>query len=140
MNNKKETTKEAAPLLTQLGIFGVILFVSSLISALFPANFPVPTPVIGLVILYLLLTFKIIKPEQVEKVGSFFIGILGFLFVPSGIQLAASLDIMKHSGVKLVIMIIISTVVMLVSVALVATFLIWARNKIFGKKEDLDKE
>ncbi|CAM2786471.1 CidA/LrgA family protein [Fructilactobacillus fructivorans] len=140
MNNKKETTKKAAPLLTQLGIFGVILFVSSLISALFPANFPVPTPVIGLVILYLLLTFKIIKPEQVEKVGSFFIGILGFLFVPSGIQLAASLDIMKHSGVKLVIMIIISTVVMLVSVALVATFLIWARNKIFGKKEDLDKE
>lgn len=90
MNNKKETTKKAAPLLTQLGIFGVILFVSSLISALFPANFPVPTPVIGLVILYLLLTFKIIKPEQVEKVGSFFIGILGFLFVPSGIQLAAS--------------------------------------------------
>lgn len=44
---------------------------------------------------------------------------------------------MKQSGVQLVIMIIISTVVMLVSVALVATFLIWLRNKIFGKKDEL---
>ncbi|ANZ58469.1 murein hydrolase regulator LrgA [Fructilactobacillus lindneri] len=137
MENKSKPKKSETSIIVQMGIFAVILFVSYLISSLFPKNFPVPAPVVGLIILYLLLTFKIIKPEQIEKLSNFLIGILAFLFVPSGIQLAASLDIMKQSGVQLVIMIIISTVVMLVSVALVATFLIWLRNKIFGKKDEL---
>lgn len=137
MENKPKSKKSETSIIVQMGIFAVILFISYLISALFPKNFPVPAPVVGLIILYLLLTFKIIKPEQIEKLSNFLIGILAFLFVPSGIQLAASLDIMKHSGVQLVIMIIISTVVMLVSVALVATFLIWLRNIVFGKKDEL---
>ncbi|USS87811.1 CidA/LrgA family protein [Fructilactobacillus hinvesii] len=125
----------AAPIMVQMGIYAVVLFVSYIISALFPKNFPVPAPVVGLIILYLLLTFHIIKPLHVEKVGNFLISILAFLFVPSGIQLAADLDIMKHSGLQMVIMILISTVVMLVSVALVATALIWLRKLLFSGKE-----
>ncbi|USS84948.1 CidA/LrgA family protein [Fructilactobacillus myrtifloralis] len=128
-------SQPAAPILVQMGIYAVILFVSYLISALFPANFPVPAPVIGLILLYLLLTFRLIKPVHVEKVGNFLISILAFLFVPSGIQLAADLNIMKHSGLQMIVMIIISTVVMLVSVALVATALIWLRQRLFPGKE-----
>ncbi|USS86970.1 CidA/LrgA family protein [Fructilactobacillus cliffordii] len=134
VKNTQDTTK-AAPILVQMGIYAVILFVSYIISSLFPKNFPVPASVVGLVILYLLLTFHVIKPLHVEKVGNFLISILAFLFVPSGIQLAADLDIMKKSGLQMVVMIFISTVVMLISVALVATVLIWLRNRFFPVKE-----
>lgn len=75
----KSTKPKKAPILVQIGIFSTILFVSSLISALFPKSFPVPTPVVGLVILYLLLTFKIIKLEWVDSFGSFLISIIAFL-------------------------------------------------------------
>lgn len=119
---KKET--KSAPILVQLGIFATILFVASLLSSLFPKNFPVPTPVIGLVILYLLLTFKVIKLEWVDNLASYLISIISFLFVPSGISIAGSLAMMQKSGVQIIIVVIISTIIMLVVVTYVAKFVL----------------
>lgn len=62
-----EVEHEPAPILQQMAIFATVLFVSSLISPLFPKSFPVPTPVIGLVLMYVLLASHIIKLYQVEK-------------------------------------------------------------------------
>lgn len=120
-----------APILIQMGIFAAILFVSGLISPLFPKNFPVPTPVLGLIILYLLLTTKIVKLEQVDKFATFLIGFIAFLFVPSGVQLTASLDIMKAQGVQLVSAIIIATIILLVVVAYTTSFFIWVKKTVF---------
>lgn len=123
--------KKDAPILVQMGIFAAVLFVSSLISPLFPPTFPVPVPVIGLVLLYLLLTFHIVKVEWVDKFATFMISLIAFLFVPSGIQLTASLNIMKAQGLQIIIAIIISTVVLLVVVAYTTSFFIWIRKTVF---------
>lgn len=58
-----QTDKKSAPILFQMMIYAVILFVAQLISQTLPPAFPIPTPVIGLVLLYLLLTCRIIKIE-----------------------------------------------------------------------------
>ncbi len=125
------TEKKDAPILIQMGIFAGVLFVSSLISPLFPASFPVPVPVIGLVLLYLLLTLHIVKVEWVEKFANFMISMIAFLFVPSGIQLTASLDIMKSQGIQIIVAIVISTVILLVVVAYTTSFFIWIRKTVF---------
>lgn len=131
---KKPETKEA-PILVQIGIFAAVLFVSSLISPLFPKSFPVPTPVIGLIILYFLLTLHIVKVEWVDKFGTFMIGFIAFLFVPSGIQLTASLDILAGlNGVKLIIAIILATVILLVVVAYTTSFIFWIDKKVFHRE------
>lgn len=132
---KKETPKKDAPVLIQIGIMFLVLFVSSVLSALMPASFPVPTPVWGLVILYLLLTFKIIKVEQVERVSTFFISILGFLFVPSGIQLYQNIDIIQKDGLRLIIVIVLSTIILLVVVAYTARLLIAIRKRLVKGNE-----
>ena len=80
-NTTQAETKDA-PILIQMGIFAAVLFVSSLISAWLVAvapKFPVPTPVLGLIILYLLLTFHIVKVEWVDKFATFMIGMIAFL-------------------------------------------------------------
>ncbi|WP_010078027.1 CidA/LrgA family protein [Liquorilactobacillus mali] len=125
MNSKKN----GAPILLQMGIYSAILFVSNIISSLFPASTPVPTPVIGLIILYSLLTFKIIKIEWVESLGAFLISIIGFLFVPSGISLAANLDIMKTAGVQLVLVVFFSTIILLVVTAYTTRFFIFLHTR-----------
>nr|WP_125640757.1 CidA/LrgA family protein [Levilactobacillus tangyuanensis] len=132
--------KPASPILIQMGIFAAILFVSSLISPLFPASFPVPTPVIGLVILYALLASHIVKLRNVEKFGDFMISLIAFLFVPSGIQLAASLDILKTQGVQIVVVVLIATIVLLVVVAYTAAFLIRIRKNVFHRNVDVDDD
>ncbi|MCH4124060.1 MAG: CidA/LrgA family protein [Levilactobacillus sp.] len=138
---KTETAKEeqASPILIQMGIFAAILFVSSLISPLFPATFPVPTPVIGLVILYILLATHIVKLRNVEKFGDFMISLIAFLFVPSGIQLAASLDILKAQGVQLVVVILIATIVLLVVVAYTTAGFIWLRKNVFHRDVNVEE-
>lgn len=126
---KKEKKKEA-PILVQMGIFAAILFVSQLISDLFPKSFVVPTPLIGMILLYVLLATHIVKLEQVEKFGDFMIGLIAFLFVPSGIQLAGSLGLMKQEGIQDVAVIILATIILLVVITCVGAAFIAIHHKL----------
>lgn len=134
--DKKDKKPEASNIYVQMGIFAAILFVSQLISDLFPKSFVVPTPLIGMVLLYILLATHIVKLHQVEKFGDFMIGLIAFLFVPSGIQLAAHLDIMRREGVQDVIVIIISTIILLVVIAYIGALVMGIHHKITGNKEE----
>lgn len=138
---KSETpTEKPAPILVQMSIFAVILFVSSLISPLFPASLPVPTPVIGIVILYTLLATHILKLRHVEKFADFMISLIAFLFVPAGVQLAANLDILKTQGIQITIVVLIATIVMLVLVSYTAVGLIWLRQHLFHRQHTVEQE
>ena len=134
--DKKDKKPEASNIFVQMGIFAAILFVSQLISDLFPKSFVVPTPLIGMVLLYVLLACHIVKLHQVEKFGTFMIGLIAFLFVPSGIQLAAHLDIMRREGIQDVSVIIISTIIILVVIAYIGALVMSIHHKITGNKED----
>ncbi|GHP15176.1 murein hydrolase transporter LrgA [Lentilactobacillus fungorum] len=131
--------KNELPILGQMGSFSVILFAASLISPLFPKAFPVPAPVIGLIILYLLLVTHLVKLEWVERFADFMIGFISFLFVPSGIQLATSLDILKNQGLQLITIIVISTIILLVVIAYTATFFIWLKRLIFHRDVSVEE-
>ncbi|WP_294601817.1 CidA/LrgA family protein [uncultured Lactobacillus sp.] len=126
---KKEKTK-SAPILVQMFIYAAILFTAQIISDLMPKTFPVPTPVIGLVLLYVLLTFHVIKVEWVDSFGSALISLIGFMFVPSGISLAGNLKIMKAQGLQLIIVVIASTIILLVVTAYTTKFFSWVIEKI----------
>lgn len=134
---KKEKAPKPAPILVQMSIFAAILFVAQIISDLMPKYFPVPTPVIGLVLLYSLLTTHIVKVEWVDSFGSALISLIGFLFVPSGISLAANLKIMETQGVQLVIVIIASTIILLVVIAYTTRFFSWAVHKIASNQTSI---
>ncbi|KRL01667.1 CidA/LrgA family protein [Liquorilactobacillus capillatus] len=129
--NKNATKKKVqpAPFLVQMGIYASILFVANVISSLAPASFPVPAPVIGMVLLYSLLSLHILKVEWVDSFGAILINLIGFLFVPSGISLAANLDIMKAEGIQIVTVIIISTIILLLVTAYTTRFFIWLKKK-----------
>ncbi|MCH3922950.1 CidA/LrgA family protein [Limosilactobacillus sp.] len=133
--DKKDKKPEASNIYVQMGIFAAILFVSQLISDLFPASFVVPTPLIGMVLLYILLATHIVKLHQVEKFGTFMIGLIAFLFVPSGIQLAAHLDIMRREGIQDVCVIVIATIILLIVIAYTGALVMGIHHKITGNKD-----
>ncbi|MBM7543492.1 CidA/LrgA family protein [Periweissella beninensis] len=107
-------------ILKAICIYLIVLFISYIMSftlaKIFP-TFPIPTPLIGLVLLYVALEVKLVKVEDIDGLSSLLIGLIGLLFVPSGISIITSLDILKSEGVKLILVIILSTIIMLVSVA-----------------------
>lgn len=139
MKKKESQKQKSAPILVQMLIYATILFVSQIISDLMPKSFPVPTPVIGLVLLYVLLTTHVIKLEWVDSFGSALISLISFMFVPSGISLAANLKIMREQGVQLLIVIVASTIILLVVTAYTTKFFSWIVNKVKNSQLDVDK-
>ena len=141
MNNnkkeKKENKESSAPrMLVQWGIFGVILFFAQIISDLFPKSFVVPAPLMGMIILYILLVTHIVKLPMVEKAGDAMLSILPFLFIPSGIQLIDHMDIIEKEGIKVFIIAIVSTLIILASIAYVGALVMNIHKKIRGKAKN----
>lgn len=120
MKDPKQAKKAtSAPLFVQMLIYVSVLLISQVIAAYLPASLPIPSVVIGLVLLYVLLSTHVIKLEWVDSLGASLISMIGFMFVPSGISLAANLDILKAEGIPLILMIALSTIIMLVVITYV---------------------
>ena len=108
-----------------------------LISNIIATHLPIPMPssVIGLVILFSLLCLKVIKLEQVESLGTALTGIIGFLFVPSGISVINSLGVMGQYFVQILTVIVVATVILLAVTGLFAQFILGKDEKEEDTKE-----
>ena len=89
-----------------------------------------------MIILYILLATHIVKLEQVEKFGDFMISLIAFMFVPSGVQLAGSLDLMKKEGLQDIIVSILATIIILIAIAYVGALVIKIHQKITGQTDE----
>ena len=72
---------------------------------------PIPGNVIGMVILFLLLCFKVIKVEQISTISNFFLDHLAFFFIPAGVGLISSFTVIKDIWLQLLIVCFITTVI-----------------------------
>lgn len=98
-------------LLNELLIIILIFITGEYISSLLP--FPLPGSIAGMLILLFLLIFKIIKIEQIKRISDFFLGNLSFLFLPVSVGLLGSMDILRESGVNILILTLGTTVIVI---------------------------
>jgi len=70
----------------------------------------IPGTVIGMVILFILLMTKVIKLENIDMISKFLLDHLAFLFVPAGVGLISSLDVIGSAWLPIMMIVIISTV------------------------------
>lgn len=70
----------------------------------------IPGTVIGMMILFLLLLLKVVSLESIELISKFLLDHLAFLFVPAGVGLISSLDVIGEAWLPIMIIVIISTV------------------------------
>lgn len=112
-----------------LGQFAIILAISflgelchSLISV------PVPASVYGMLLLFLALKVKLIKPEQIRQTSQFLVGIMGVLFVCPAVGLLSCWDLLQKHWAAIIAVIIVS---------LLITFAIsgWVTQMLLKKEE-----
>lgn len=73
----------------------------------------IPGTVIGMVILFIALMARIIRLEQIEQVSKFLLDHLAFLFVPAGVGLMNSLDVIGSSWLPILVIVLASTVIVI---------------------------
>lgn len=108
--------------LTQAFVFSVIMLISNVIAKLLP--FPMPASVIGLILLFILLSLKIVKLEHVETLGNSLTSLIGFLFVPAGISVINSLGVMQQYGIQIGLVVLIATIMLLGITGLFSQFIL----------------
>ena len=77
---------------------------------------PVPGSVIGLILFFLSLQFKIIKLEGVEKTSNFLTDNLAILFIPAGVAIISNFNKIKNIWILLAIICFVSTIISLIFV------------------------
>ena len=74
-------------------------------------NLPLPGTVLGLILLFLALSLRIVKIEMIEDICEVLISHMSFLFIPAGVGLMTSFDMLKGKVMAFSIIILISTFV-----------------------------
>lgn len=92
-------------------------------------SLPVPGNIIGMIILLLLLCTNVIKVNKIDTISSFFLDHLAFFFIPAGVGLLTSFDIIKSSLIQILLICIICTSIVITITGLVVQALVKFRKK-----------
>jgi holin-like protein len=98
-------------MLKQIGIIFSILFVGNFLQMI--TGLPIPGTVIGMIILLVCLLTGTIKVEMVDDISKFLLAQLTFLFVPAGVGIMTSIDVIKDKWLSILLIIILSTVIVI---------------------------
>lgn len=115
-----------------------IYFVSEIISKLL--NLPVPGSIIGMILLFVLLTSNIIKIEKVENLANFFLDHLAFFFIPASVGLMTSFASLKGSIFKIILLCILTTIIVISVTGLTVQFICTRKSIKEVKKNKINKK
>lgn len=105
--------------------FWIILLISAVGEALHTLlPLPVPASVYGLVLMLGALMSGVLKLEQVEKTADFLVEIMPLMFIPAGVGLLTSWDVLRPVFVPVTVITVITTVVVMVVTGRVTQFVI----------------
>lgn len=79
----------------------------------------IPGSVIGMVLLFIALAFKLVKPKKVKKLSTLLTENMGLFFLPAGVGLMNSLGIISRYWMVIVTASVVSTLLVIATVALV---------------------
>lgn len=111
----------------ELSIILFIIFLSESISKVL--SLPIPGSILGMLILLTLLLLKIITTESIETLSSYLLDNLAFFFLPAGVGIISSFDLLKGNTLKILIVITISSLVVLLVTGYTVQGLISLQNR-----------
>ena len=99
-----------------LGLFHILLFwLAGNAIAYFTGSY-ISGNVIGMVLLFAALRLRIVKPHRVRPAARFLLGSMGLFFVPFGVGLMVSYDLIARHLWAIAVASIVSTLLVLLSV------------------------
>lgn len=99
-------------ILRQMGIIFGILFGSHILQK--SLGLPIPSTVIGMIALLIGLLSGVIKLEMIDEVSKFLLDHLIFFFIPAGVGIMTSVDMIRDKWLSILIVIVLSTIITMV--------------------------
>lgn len=113
--------------LKQAGIILIFSFISEFLHALLPL--PIPASIYGIILLFICLNAKIIQVSSIKETSCFLIEIMPFMFIPAGVGLIDSWDILKPSFLAYITITALSTVAVMIVTGKITQAIIHIRKE-----------
>ena len=113
-------------------LFSLMMFFGVAVLGDFISNItkiPVPGNILGMIILFLLLCFKIVKLEDVKETGKFLLDNMLLFILPSAVGIISTYYLVADKIVLYVLMNIITTVLVFIATAYTAQGLVRIRER-----------
>ena len=113
-------------IIVQIAIVFAICLLGQVVVSVLPI--PFPASVMGMIILFLLLLFKVLKTEHIQAKTNFLLQNMAFFFIPSGVAIMENYDLLKGSVLKIFLVCIITMILTFAATAYTVTFVIRWQN------------
>ena len=111
----------------QFGIILAVSFIGELLGNWIPL--PIPASIYGIILLFLCLKLHLIPFDDVHETGDFLIEIMPLMFIPAGVGLLESWDIIRPSWIQYILITVSTTFIVLVAAGLVTQAVIRRTKK-----------
>lgn len=115
----------------QIGIIFALCWVSEIIEAFLPFAFP--ASVIGMILLFILLAFRVLKVEHIREKSDFLLSNMAFFFIPAGVSIINYFDVLKGNVGKLLLICFLTTILTFAATAWTVSGVLRLQNR--GKKK-----
>ena len=116
----------------QLVIILSIWVIGEYISSFIQGIILIPVSIVGMLLLFLLLQFKVLDLSSIENVSGFFLDNMAIFFIPAGVSLIKSLDLIRENVLVLLLVICLSTLIVMYTTGIIV-------EKMIKKKEEGQK-
>ena len=103
-------------------------------------NLPIPGNIVGMILLFVLLTSNIIKVEKVENLANFFLDHLAFFFIPASVGLMTSFASLKGSIFKIILLCILTTIIVIAVTGITVQFICNRKSVKEDKKNTINRK
>lgn len=107
-------------------IFG-FSFIGNVISNVF--RLPVPGSILGMILLFLALQFKILEFRHVDEAGSFLINNMTILFLPAGVGIMAKWNLISHFWAQILLIVVAA---LIINMLILGKLVEWIKVKFEG--------
>ncbi|HBF6470204.1 TPA: CidA/LrgA family protein [Clostridioides difficile] len=116
----------------QLVVILSIWVIGEYISSFIQGIILIPGSIVGMLLLFLLLQFKVLDLSSIENVSGFFLDNMAIFFIPAGVSLIKSLDLIRENVLVLLLVICLSTLIVMYTTGIIV-------EKMIKKKEEGQK-
>ena len=120
--------------LRQFLIIITISLIGEILKELIPVS--IPASIYGMLILFVCLMTGFVKIEHVKDVGKFLIEIMPIMFIPAGVGLMSSWDVLRPALIPIIIITVVTIITVMAATGLVSQSIIRFRN---SKKSDSEE-
>lgn len=119
-------------ILSQIGIVLGVCLAGEFLSQALPV--PFPASMLSMILLFLLLSLKILRPEHIRDKADFLLKNMSFFFIPVGVAIMEQVSVLRSNLLPFLLICFLSTILTFLTVASTVRLVVFLQKR--AKKED----